>query len=195
MAILLGWGGSVAPAQTPFGREYREVASQIREQIQLFSDRSVYAVDETIHFIADYMVSGPIGTNPWSSVLYVELIASNGQALVQEKYQLSGGRVEGTLHIPGELLTGDYYLKAYTRWMRNQGPGSFSYTAMMIINPFRSEVVDHTNGDGTSASVQLTAYRKGILDCSTASDSYRAGEEVLLRVKGSSPADNIRPSQ
>ncbi|MEA3460329.1 MAG: hypothetical protein U9R49_00530 [Bacteroidota bacterium] len=189
IAILSGWGGNVLTAQTPFDREYREVASQIHDQIQVFTDRSVYAVDETIHFVADHTLSGPIGANPWSSVLYVELIASNGQPLVQGKYHLSGGRAEGSLHIPGESLTGDYYLKAYTRWMRNQGPGSFSYTAMKIINPFRSEVIDPTNGDDAPAGVQHTAYMEGILDCSTASDSYRAGEEVLLRVKGASPAD------
>lgn len=189
IAVLPAGGGSMLTAQTPFDREYWEEASKIREEIHLFSDRSVYAVDETIHFIADHRVDGLPGENPWSSVLYVELIASNGQPLVQGKYNLYGGRAEGTLHIPEESLTGDYYLKAYTRWMRNRGPGSFNYTALKIINPFKSEVLEHTDAKAVSATAQETAFRKGILDCSTASVSYRAGEEVLLRVKGATTAN------
>ncbi len=188
IAILSGWAGSVVTGQTPFDREYREVASQIREQVLLFSDRSLYAVGETINFVAEHSVAGPIEEQAWSSVLYVELIASNGQPLAQGKYLLSGGKAEGTLHIPAESLTGNYYLKAYTRWMRNQGPGSFSYTALKIINPFRSEVVEHADIEGTSTSARKAMYREEIMECSTSSASYRPGEEVLLELKGISGA-------
>ena len=187
-AILIGWGSSMLSAQTPFDVEYREVASQIREQVLLFSDRSLYAVDETIHFTVDHRVTGPIEGYLWSSVLYLELITANGQSLSQGKYPISDGKAQGTLHIPAEALTGDYYLKAYTRWMRNQGPGSFSYTALKIINPYRSEVVDHADLEDTSASARKAMYREGILECSTSSASYSAGEEVLLDLKGASGA-------
>ena len=189
IGILSGWGSCELKAQTPFDREYREVAAQIQERVNLFSDRSLYAVGETIHFIADLRLTGPVAEYGWSSVLYVELIASNGKPLVQGKYPISGGKAEGELHIPAESVTGDYYLKAYTRWMRNQGPGSYSYTALKIINPFRSEVVEHEDHEVPSSRMQKAVYREGILECSTASASYRPGEEVLLDLKGSSGTD------
>ena len=155
-------------AQTPFDREYRDIAAQIRESVHLFSDRNLYAVDETIYFVADHRLTGPAGEHGWSGVLYVELIASNGQPLVQGKYPISGGKAEGAIHIPAESVTGDYYLKAYTRWMRNQGPLSFSYTALKIVNPFRSEVVEHEDYEDPSSGTQKIDYREGILECSTA---------------------------
>jgi hypothetical protein len=143
-------------------------------------------VDETIHFVAAYRVSGPVEENGWSSVLYVELITAGGQPVVQAKFPLSAGRAEGTLAIPEETLTGDYYLKGYTRWMRNQGPGSFHYTALKIINPYRSEVVMNPEAAGPESPVHPAYYRKDIIACSVASGPVRGGEEVRLLLEQTS---------
>ncbi len=185
-AVLAGWTAVPVLAQTPYDAVYREEAIKIEEKLQLFSDRSIYSVNETIHFVADYSVSGPISSNTWSSVLYVELIAGNGTPLAQGKYRISEGKSEGTLHIPSESLTGNYYLKAYTRWMRNRGPQSFSYTALKIINPHRTEVAEHSeDGSGSLRAKRMTP-KEGILVCTTASSIYRGGEEVLIQLKGAS---------
>ncbi len=162
-AILLGLATAPVLAQTPFDRELRDEAKLIREQLHVFTDRSIYAVDEIIYFVADHSVSGPIGTNPWSSVLYVELISSRGEVLAQGKYRLSGGRAEGSLSIPTASLTGNYYLKSYTRWMRNYGPGSFSYSPLKIINPYRTEVLVTSDTESTLDSVPKLAYKEGML--------------------------------
>lgn len=178
MLLSLSW----LNAQTPFDPEYSEEASRVREQLQVFTDRSIYAVDETVYFVAERRLSGPIGEHSWSSVLYAELIASNGEALVQAKFRLSGGRAVGSLHIPAESLTGKYYLKCYTRWMRNSGPGSFSYNPLKIINPFRSEVA--ANGDAANAATpaERISYKENILVCATGSKSYREGQEAVLQI-------------
>ena len=180
--------------QTPFDADLSEEAAQIQEQLHLFADRSIYAVDETIYFVADHQVSGLSGEHPWSTVLYVELIASNGKAMAQGKYALSGGRAEGSLHIPFAALTGDYYLKCYTRWMRNMGPNSFSYTPLKIINPYRSEVVALADTETSPDRFQKLAYKEGVVDCSTASASYQGGQEVILQIKGASTSylDQLR---
>ena len=181
-------GLATAPvrAQSPFDAEQREEAKQIREQIQVFTDRSVYAVDETIHFRADQRVSGPIGENPWSSVLYVELIASTGEVLAQGKYQISWGKAEGAISIPSASLTGNYYLKCYTRWMRNQGPDSFSYTPLKIINPYRSEVIGQTDAESTESGLQKVSYKEGMLELSTSSPYVQGGQEIVFQVNGAS---------
>jgi hypothetical protein len=167
-------------AQTPYDSAYEDVAAQIREQVHVFTDRSIYAVDETIHFVAAYRVSGPVEENGWSSVLYVELITSRGQPVVQAKFPLAAGRAEGTLAIPEEALTGDYYLKSYTRWMRNRGPGSFHYTALKIINPYRSEIVMNPKAEGPESPVQPADIRKDLVACSVVSGRVHGGEEVRL---------------
>ena len=194
LAILMGWTAGILGAQTPFDEGFAEEASGIREQLHVFTDRSMYAVDEVLYFMADHRVTGSREAHPWSSVLYVELIASSGEALVHGKYRLSGGRAEGSLHIPSEALTGSYYLKCYTRWMRNFGPASFSYIPLTIINPFRSEVATQAAAETESEAVQRIVYREGLLECSTNSDRIQAGQEVELQVRGVSAAfiDQLR---
>ncbi len=193
-AILIGFAGGLVSAQTAFDADLSEEAAQIREQLHLFADRSIYAVDETIYFVADHQVSGLSGEHPWSTVLYVELIASNGKAMAQGKYRLSGGQAEGSLHIPAAALTGDYYLKCYTRWMRNMGPNSFSYTPLKIINPYRSEVVALADTETSSDHFQKLAYKEGVVECSTTSAGYQGGQEVVLQIKGASTSylDQLR---
>lgn len=192
--ILAGWLAAPLWAQTPFDPEFEEEASRIREQLQVFTDRNIYAVDETIYFAAEHRVSGPLGDLPWSSVLYVELLASDGEALVQGKYKLAGGRAKGSLHVPAESMTGNYILKCYTRWMRNAGPATFSYIPLRIINPFRSEVIGQGDAPGGRRTVQRILYREGTLECSTAEDKYQAGQEVLLQISGAPDAtrDQLR---
>lgn len=186
IAILFGLTINMVSAQTPYDAGFSEEAAQIREQVQLFTDRSIYAVNETIRFVANHTISGPVGETHWSSVLYVELLAPSGKSLAQGKYLLSGGRAEGTLHIPAAALTGDYHLKCYSRWMRNEGPGSFSYTPLKIINPYRSEVAVNTSEGGTSGTVRKVPYKEGVLECFTGSALYRGGQEAVIQVTGAS---------
>jgi len=184
--LLCGCVSALILAQTPYDSVYRDMAARIGEEVSLFTDRTIYAVDETIHFVAAYRVSGPVDESGWSSVLYVELITSGGQPVVQAKFPLSAGRAEGTMAIPEEALTGDYYLKSYTRWMRNQGPGSFHYTALKIINPYRSEVVMNPEAEGPESQVHTVYYRKDIVACSVASGPVHGGEEVRLLLEQTS---------
>lgn len=186
VAILLALACGPLLAQTPFDTEVVDEAKQIREQVKVFTDRSLYSVDESIHFFADHRVSGLIGTNPWSSVLYVELIAPTGEALAQGKYRLSGGRTQGVLSIPTAAITGNYYLKCYTRWMRNLGPGSFSYTPLKIVNPYRSDVLASKDAESENIELRKIAYKEGMLECSTSSLSFQSGQEGVLLVKGAS---------
>ena len=78
--------------------------------------------------------------------------------------------------------------------MRNEGPASFSYTPLKIINPFRSEVVVHAGADQTSIRLSRISYQEGGLDCGTSSPVYGTGDEVNLLLAGTLPAylDQLR---
>lgn len=123
------------------------------ENIQLITDRSVYGITELVTFKAFYSLKSKstgefIQTNdlPWSKVLYLELITPDGQALFQGKYALSPDGAEGTFSIPENILTGNYYLRAYTRWMRNFSPYTFAYRSIKIINPKTPDLLQPHNG-------------------------------------------------
>lgn len=186
LAILIGLVNGPVLAQTPFDTELSDEAKRIREHVYVFTDRSIYAVDEIIHFVAEHRVDGLRGAYPWSNVLYVELIASSGETLTQGKFRLSGGRAEGSLSIPTASLTGNYYLRSYTRWMRNLGPGSFSHTPLKIINPYRPEMLVNTEKDREAAILQKRAYKEGMLELTLASRSVQEGQELGFQLEGAS---------
>jgi len=187
MAVLLGLTGTPLLAQSPFDPEVSPEAANIREEVQLFTDRNLYAVDETIYFVAEYRVSGALESSYWSSVLYVELVGPEGNAAAQGKYLLFGERVEGSLQIPASVLTGNYALKCYTRWMRNQGPASFAYMPLKIVNPFRAEVVAQAGGDLPPAKGSRVPYLEGAMAVAPGSPVYTPGEEGKITLAESLP--------
>ncbi len=73
-------------------------------------------------FFKAYLVAGPMRErNALSKVLRIELIDENGTVIKRQHHPIEGGMVSGNLTIPKKTEAGNYYLKAYTRWMQNYG--------------------------------------------------------------------------
>ena len=106
------------------------------EKINLITDRSLYCVDEKMNFSAQYYCMDEITDYRWSNILYVELIRWNGDKIVQSKFQLKGNYISGFIVIPHNLESGNYYLRAYTHWMRNYSNSIYSYALVKIVNPY-----------------------------------------------------------
>ncbi|HEX2974877.1 MAG TPA: hypothetical protein VHO68_02985 [Bacteroidales bacterium] len=118
------------------------------EQVFLFSDRSLYISGEKIRFSAVMISSG----NAVSNVLYVELISPGGTRITGGKFLLDGSVAASALTIPQEVITGIYFLRAYTRYMRNDR--SLTYHIIRIVNPYRNEVIA---GRSDSSSISENA--------------------------------------
>ncbi len=114
--------------------------SESGEMIRLFTDRSIYCVSEKIHFTAEYSCIEEMNSSSWSNVLYVELLKWNGGKLTQSKLKMDISGSSGFLRIPDNLLSGNYYLRAYTKWMRNFSASDYEYLLIKIVNPFESEI-------------------------------------------------------
>jgi len=96
---------------------YTEKAIQTKAYLHL--DKELYGSGETIWF-KSYLISEPLGLlDSLSSNLYVELVDSNSQIVQRQTVYLSTGLGNGSLDIPEDLLSGLYYIRAYTKWMRN----------------------------------------------------------------------------
>ena len=94
-------------------------SSLYREKLYLFTDRNLYASGEKVSFRL-YNLSHPLlKENNWSRVFYLELINSRNAAVARGKYQVYAWGSDGQIIIPDTVSTGHYYLRAYTRWMRN----------------------------------------------------------------------------
>ncbi len=168
--------------QSPYDPVYSPEAFLIRDQLVMFTDRSIYVAGEQIQFRADHHTIGVSEGRQWSSVIYLELVTPEGHAVSQGKFFLEEGRSTGILHIPEGVISGNYFLKSYTRWMRNSGPRAYSYTPLKIINPFHAEVT-HSTQEGLSGQVaSRSEYLTGHLQCTTGKLVYKRGEEVELRL-------------
>ncbi len=183
LGAIYGGGSPEVKGQSPFDPAYKSEAIKISEHLNLFTDRSIYAVGESLQFRADQTLT-TVETQDWSSVLYVELVTASGNAITQGKFILRDGISTGSLQIPSGTLTGHYYLKCYTRWMRNSGPGTFSFTPLKIINPNRMEVADGTHGFGYESNVTRIAYKQGVIKCSSDASLYGRAEELTLKLSG-----------
>ena len=106
-----------------------------RERIFLHTDKSLYVTGETLWFSLYCLEEALLTSSPYSSVAYVELLDASSQPVLQEKIRLSSGRGYGQLFFSPDIQSGLYHLRAYTSWMRNQGPGTFFETPIYLVHP------------------------------------------------------------
>lgn len=139
---------TLGQAQMSYDSAYAALAKKRPEKVLVFTDRSLYAVNEAIQFSATLQSVAKPFPGPGSEVLYVELVNTLGEALVKGKYLLSENRSAGHLSIPSTIPSGNYYLRAYTRWMRNFGAGDFTYIPIRVVNPFSKVVAEESSGTG-----------------------------------------------
>ena len=167
-----------------------------REEVLLLTDRGHYITGESIHYRAFYQGPSESMEADWSKVLYVELIMPNGTPLVQSKVPIDSGGTKGTLYIPEGIASGTYYLKAYTRWMRNCGQENFAYTSVRIYDPFIQTVLPADTEGWESISPDGLLAQEGrnhadLLECSLNATSFGTRQEVTAELQwmSSAPAD------
>lgn len=122
------------------------------EKVYVFTDRSLYVAGERIQFEAIISQAAPSDAEAISQVLYCELVTPEGYRITGAKFLIQHQIAEGCIYIPKEVISGCYYLKAYTKQMRNQSPTDFSYTFLKIVNPVISDVLAGTASDSLWAS-------------------------------------------
>jgi len=115
--------------------------NKVNEKVALFIDRSIYIAGEQVQFSATLFKSDATDVSVQSLILYCELITPDGKIITNNKYRLSNSLAGGCLSIPIELLTGTYYIRAYTKLMREYGPQCYEYRQIRIINPDRPDVL------------------------------------------------------
>jgi len=140
IVIFLSWAlaGSAGYSQVPAGF----LPDQPGEKIRLQTDRSVYIAGENILFSAGYKPMYDTAAGTLSKVLYTELVTWKGERVTGVKTRIADGMSRGEIVIPGELLSGTYYLTTYTRWMLNYGPGCYAYLPVVIVNPYSDRVLE-----------------------------------------------------
>jgi len=157
-------------------------AIQLAEKTVLFTDRETYVVDEDILFSAFNVTLPALRNADWSNVLYVELITPDGEACTRRKYAFSPDGTTGALRIPTSVLTGNYYLRAYTRWMRDYSPYNYFYKMVKVINPFRGELLEPRGYPGKGSVIESPTINSDNIQLKTTKKIYVKREMVKVQV-------------
>jgi hypothetical protein len=157
------------------------------EEVILFSDRNLYIAGEQIMFSAYLKTNVEANQTEKTGVLYCELIGSDGNKITGCKYLIKHSSAIGYLTIPGDITTGIYYLKAYTKFMRNEGPLYYHYTRLKIVNANRNEVQSITDKNYLSENFSSKENLKIIGDpflISSDKSHYKTRDTVHISIEG-----------
>jgi hypothetical protein len=107
-----------------------------KERVLLHVNTEFLLTGETLLFKAYCLDAQNHHLSTLSKILYVELIAEDGTATFQKKIALEKGLGYGDFFLSSDIVSGNYTLVAYTRWMRNFSEDLFFRTELTIVNPF-----------------------------------------------------------
>ncbi len=129
MRIILASLISIISLNCTFGQNN----VQLKEEVYLITDRSVYIAGENILF-SGYYSSTNKSDNEISNILYIELYDKRG-ICSKSKFKIIDNIISGYLQIPDDLLSGNYFIRAYTKFQRNFPTEWFNLNLISIINP------------------------------------------------------------
>lgn len=157
-----------------------------QEKVALFTDRSIYIVGEKLHFFAVMYPVSHLSDKVESEVLYCELIAPDGEKIAGSKNVIINSAAEGCLPIPDDLPSGTYYIRAYSKLMRNSGPESYEYKPLKIINPGWDEVLPGTanlTNENGNVEGNEAEFSTGMIGVSVDNNTARTSENIVATIE------------
>ena len=156
------------------------------ERIQVCTDRTMYVSGEKIFFSTVIFNKKGLIAEEFSRTFYCELITPDGNKIASRKYLLNNSSGQGCIGIPEETITGIYFLKFYTRFMRNIGTDEYKYILLKIINPYKTEVLSGNDIlDTTDLSEKNKEVQEGApsLNILSGRKIFSPREEIRLSIK------------
>lgn len=129
-----------------FLKEFQEFQeNNPTEKVFLHLDKTEYAQAETI-WMKSYLVAGAGHLpSPLSANVYVELLTEKGDLVKRLTLKSEQGMAKASLIIPRNQPQGQYYLRAYTNWMKNQDQGYFYNKKIRILSTSQTELPELLN--------------------------------------------------
>ncbi len=95
--------------------------SHTTEKAYLHFDKPYYATGDTVYFKAYVTIGERLNLSHLSGILHVDLINTTNKIDQSIKLQLVNGLGWGDFALPDSLPAGNYRIRAYSQWMRNDG--------------------------------------------------------------------------
>lgn len=120
------------------------------EKVFIHTNKTYYSFEDTIWFKA-YVVNHANKSSKRTTTLYVNLIDKNGTLVKTKTVFINKGVGKGQFILDEDFETGDYYIQAYTNYMRNFGEYNYFVKKIKIIgrNIDNSIVKGETNNQSS----------------------------------------------
>jgi hypothetical protein len=130
-----GFSQDKIPVNEP-GNVFNQFRSHyLQDKLFVHTDKNSYVCGEILWFRIYYVDAMYNRPGAVSSMAYVEILDGNNLPVLQEKVSLKPGESNGSFILPVNMISGTYKFRAYTSWMKNDGPDYFFEKAIQIINP------------------------------------------------------------
>lgn len=146
-----------------FASHYEYIEQQPQEKIFVHLDKPFYSSDEMVWFRAYVLDGQNHEPTPWSSILYIDVIAENREVIATKKVKIERGAAFGEIELSKDIPTGTYLLRAYTSWMRNFDEQLFFRQTIPIYNVkneinwrIQNAVIPRENGALVRLRMQLS---------------------------------------
>ncbi|WP_426668872.1 hypothetical protein ACPPVU_21925 [Mucilaginibacter sp. McL0603] len=121
LIILHGLAYCQTVSKDVFNKLKTYSSTHITEKAYLHFDKPYYATGDTIYFKAYVTMGERLDLSQLSGILHVDLICIDNKISQGIKLPLVNGLGWGDFALPDTLPKGNYRIRAYTRWQRNEG--------------------------------------------------------------------------
>jgi hypothetical protein len=107
------------------------------ENIYIHFDKPYYAAGDTIYFKTYVTINELHKPTPLSEVVHVDLITPDNGIVRSIRLKLKQGTAYADFELPDSLPAGVYRIRAYTRWMLNEGKSGSFFNQLIPIGSIR----------------------------------------------------------
>lgn len=123
------------------------------EKIYVQTDKKNYISGEQIWLKATLRYEDTTKIDSLSKVLYVELLNDKQQLIAQQQVRIVNNTAISDIELPTNLASGQYFLRAYTAWLRNFGEDNFFHKTLTITHFNDKTVSNNTVAKDTTKPV------------------------------------------
>ncbi|PKP53565.1 MAG: hypothetical protein CVT92_03760 [Bacteroidetes bacterium HGW-Bacteroidetes-1] len=160
------------------------------EGVLLTTDRNMYVSGEKIMFSSVVISLNKYDEVEMNRIIIVELITPEGSRVTGGKFLVENQNSMGCLQIPEETSTGNYYLKSYTRWMRNGSTENYNYVLLKIIHPSKSEILNGKDNFDSISFDRRNFEKTNDIKIVTDQSSYSSGDKIQISISSSGKCDS-----
>ncbi len=148
--------------------------SILEEKVYVQTDKPYYYPGERIWLKAYMNYRAPFWRDSLSKVLYAELINPEGKISQSLTLWIDNGVAYGDIRLPASTVPGNYFLRAYTNWMRNFGDKDFFVKPVRIFDLYEQPKGNYADTVQGEVSPGLRVQTQKL--------KYKPREEVKLEI-------------